>query len=81
MKDLQLNLQEIPSLSQRQDSITDQLLDLKCVAQRLGMYDAADFIQRHLESCIPQPHQFVPRARSVCCGRCSKPKSHPIHQL
>lgn len=30
---------------QRQDSLMDQLRDLEAVANRLGMYDAADFLR------------------------------------
>ncbi len=37
--------QEIPQLPQRQDSTSDQLEDLVKVAERLGMYDAADYIR------------------------------------
>jgi hypothetical protein len=32
----------------RQDSLTDQLLDLIDVANRLGMYDAADYLKHNL---------------------------------
>lgn len=41
-------LKQIPDRPQRQDSVMDQLKDLAFVADRLGMYDAADFIRRHL---------------------------------
>lgn len=34
----------IPLLPQRQDSLTDQLDDLRLVATRLGMYDAATWV-------------------------------------
>jgi len=34
----------IPKLPQRQDSLVDQLSDLIAVANRLGLYDAADYI-------------------------------------
>ena len=34
---------------QRQDSTQQQLLDLRMVANRLGMYDAADVIRNILE--------------------------------
>ena len=34
----------LPRFSQRQDSLGEQLFDLQQVANRLGMYDAADFI-------------------------------------
>ena len=42
-------LQGIPQLSQRQDSTNDQLRDLRAFANRLGMYDAADFIRTVVE--------------------------------
>ena len=32
-------------LPQRQDSLMDQLYDLKFIANRLGMYDAADYLK------------------------------------
>lgn len=35
---------------QRQDSLNDQLRDLQAVANRLGMYDAADFLAKALRS-------------------------------
>ena len=38
----------LPCLSQRQDSLNEQLFDLMQVANRLGMYDAADFIQKEM---------------------------------
>jgi hypothetical protein len=38
----------VPRRPQRQDSLTDQLNDLVGVANRMGMYDAADFIRNHL---------------------------------
>jgi hypothetical protein len=40
---------QIPSLPQRQDSTTDQLRDLMAVANKLGMYDACDWIRDRLE--------------------------------
>lgn len=43
-------LNQNPQLSQRQDSVSDQLADLRAVANRLGMYDAADIIRDILES-------------------------------
>lgn len=39
------DLTQIPSLPQRQDSLSQQLTDLQAVANRLGMHDAADAIQ------------------------------------
>lgn len=35
-------LDVIPAQPQRQDSLSSQLADLRAVANRLGMYDAAD---------------------------------------
>lgn len=32
----------------RQDSLKDQLADLHTVASRLGMYDAADWLWKHV---------------------------------
>ena len=40
---------QIPEQLQRQDSTNDQLRDLRIVANRLGMYDAADLIRNILE--------------------------------
>ncbi len=42
-------LKDIPQLPQRQDATNDQLRDLRAVANRLGMYDAADLIRIMLE--------------------------------
>jgi hypothetical protein len=42
------NASWIPQLPQRQDSTTDQLRDLIAVANRLGMYDAAEWIEKGL---------------------------------
>ena len=39
----------LPKMQQRQDSTTDQLIDLVGVANRLGLYDAADFIKDTLK--------------------------------
>lgn len=39
---------------QRQDSLNDQLSDLAHVANRLGMYDAADYIARQLSTPTPE---------------------------
>jgi hypothetical protein len=40
-----MDFKVIPKLPQRQDALADQLIDLIFVANRLGMYDAADFIK------------------------------------
>ena len=41
-----VNIEQQP---QRQDSTTDQLKDLCIVANRLGMYDASDYIRSIIE--------------------------------
>jgi len=38
----------IPQFNQRQDSTQDQLQDLYNIANRLGFYDAADFLKQHI---------------------------------
>lgn len=39
---------QIPQWPQRQDSTLDQLIDLHSVANRLGYYDAADFLKQFI---------------------------------
>jgi hypothetical protein len=42
-----MNLHELPSdWPQRQDSVQDQIADLKLIANRLGFHDAADAIEQ-----------------------------------
>lgn len=41
-----------PRKPQRQDSLTDQLRDLVPIAEREGMYDAADWIKAHKPRCL-----------------------------
>lgn len=41
----EFDLSQIPSFPQRQDSLSDQLEDLYLVANKLGMYDAADYLK------------------------------------
>lgn len=53
---------QIPRMSQRQDSTNQQLEDLTAVANRLGMYDAADAIRRMLEG--PPQDSLAERLRS-----------------
>ena len=48
-KTIKLVLDTIPRQTQRQDSTDDQLKDLRVVANRLGMCDAADIIRTLLE--------------------------------
>lgn len=38
-------LATIPQQPQRQDSTTDQLADLVAFANKLGLYDAADYLR------------------------------------
>jgi hypothetical protein len=47
----------LPRQSQRQDSLNDQLEDLRLVASRLGMYDAADWLVSHIVSNLPNPQE------------------------
>lgn len=42
---------DIPQQTQRQDSLTNQLIDLRIAAVRLGLYDADDWIQRWWDEC------------------------------
>jgi hypothetical protein len=46
---LGLGVRNFPQQPQRQDSTDDQLRDLRVIANRLGMYDAADVIRTLLE--------------------------------
>ena len=46
LKDL---LGSLPAIAQRQDSAKEQLADLRMVANRLGMFDAADALQQLFE--------------------------------
>lgn len=41
-------LEKLPQLPQRQDSTAAQLADLRVIANRLGLYDAADAIKTML---------------------------------
>ena len=45
-----IDLHQIPQLPQRQDSTLDQLQDLHAVANRLGMYDAADIVKQFIDN-------------------------------
>ena len=42
---IHLAIQNVPQLPQRQDSLEDQLADLIPIANRLGLYDAATYLQ------------------------------------
>lgn len=45
-------LRTIPQLSQRQDSLHDQLKDLRVIANRLGQYDAADALSKLIGNLV-----------------------------
>lgn len=47
-----IDLSDIPQRVQRQDDLRSQLTDLRAVANRLGMYDAADWLARVLPPLI-----------------------------
>lgn len=55
----------LPRLPQRQDSLLSQVIDLHAVANRLGMYDAADWIDARL--------------RDAASGRRSLAERHQEH--
>ena len=42
-------IKNIPQLPQRQDSLKEQLKDLRIYANKLGMYDACDFLKSFCE--------------------------------
>lgn len=46
LPDTQEGLRQIPQCRQRQDSLDDQLKDLHQAANRLGCYDAADYLKQ-----------------------------------
>lgn len=45
-----IDISTLPTLPQRQDSVSEQLSDLQTVANRLGMFDAADAIRQWCEN-------------------------------
>ncbi|MDT8925194.1 hypothetical protein RBE51_20590 [Pseudomonas taiwanensis] len=57
---LATTLRSIQQQPQRQDGVNDQLRDLRVVANRLGLYDAANVIGKVLGEC-----QYT-------CGKCRK---------
>lgn len=48
-----IDLYKIQRLPQRQDSVAEQLVDLQMIANKMGMYDAADVISQW---CKNLPH-------------------------
>lgn len=49
MTTTQSAIQDVSQLPQRQDSLTDQLVDLRVAANKLGLYDAADLLKDILD--------------------------------
>ena len=41
-------VQLMPQQPQRQDDLSNQLLDLRAIANRCGLYDAADYLRNTL---------------------------------
>lgn len=68
---------QIPRLAQRQDSTSQQLEDLAAVANRLGMYDAADAIKRMLEG--PPQESLADRLRARAERMSSEPTETTNH--
>lgn len=44
-------LRKIEQCPQRQDSVTDQMIDLRYIANKFGFYDAADYIKKVFIEC------------------------------
>jgi len=49
MRNWKTELDKVEACPQRQDSLNDQLRDLRVIANRFGFYDAADFLRTTLE--------------------------------
>jgi len=47
----------LPILSQRQDSITEQIWDMVAFANRLGCFDVADYLKASIERCYEPSYQ------------------------
>lgn len=47
--DRHLDVKNLPRFRQTQKATVEQLIDLMDVANRLGLYDAADFLRRQLD--------------------------------
>ena len=50
---MSLDLHDLPAWPQSQESVTDQLASLVLIANRLGLYDAADAVKQ-MSGNIPQ---------------------------
>ncbi len=48
MDNLEKAMNDFPRQPQRQDSIKDQFVDLITMANKMGCYDAADFLREHV---------------------------------
>lgn len=49
MNNIEEALKKVPQQPQRQEALDDQLRMLRRIADRFGLYDAADFIGKALE--------------------------------
>lgn len=51
MPELEINniIRSLPNLTQTQEPLRDQLMSLAAIANRLGLYDAADFVIERLK--------------------------------
>jgi hypothetical protein len=59
----------LPHIPQRQDSLIDQLYDLRSVANRLGMYDAADYLRALMDTQTTKcPLLHAPYTPNDCSG-------------
>jgi hypothetical protein len=50
MDNTMIDIQKLPQMHQTQDPLNDQLKDLISVANRLGLYDAADVVEKLLKN-------------------------------
>lgn len=46
----QVELDKVLQCPQRQDSLIDQLADLRIIANKFGLYDAADYLKSIVEN-------------------------------
>ena len=53
---------------QRQDSVTDQMKDLYDIANKLGFYDAADYIKQHFMTQPRKRYDFICGYKLLDCG-------------
>lgn len=55
-------LQAIPQQDQQQGALVDQLSDLKLAATKLGLYDAADYLERKIRPVLDKERAQMERA-------------------